>query len=139
MTELLFVYGTLRRGSSHDGMLTPHARYLGPATIPGRLYNLPAGYPAFVDDLTEPKRVSGDLWALERDAGALLARLDAYEEAGPDFPAPQEYERVRLDVRHDGRDRMAWVYVYRWPLEGATLIDSGDFLGEETEDDRSIA
>lgn len=126
--HLLFVYGTLRRGGSHESLLAPCARYLGAATLPGRLYQLPGGYPGLIHASSEPTSVSGDLWELAGDGQALLDRLDDYEEASERFPAPREYARMALDVTHQGRERTAWVYLYRWSLTDAALIEGGDYL-----------
>ena len=49
--ELLFVYGTLRRGASRGGYaarLEAEAEWLGAAQTPGRLYQVNPDYPGMV-------------------------------------------------------------------------------------------
>lgn len=51
MSELslrVFVYGTLKRGLSNHSPLCDGAESIVPARVWGRLYDLPAGYPAVV-------------------------------------------------------------------------------------------
>ncbi len=112
----LFVYGTLKRGFSNpwSRRLWARARFAGEATLPGRLYDL-GPYPAFVED-GSPTRVHGEVAELE-DAG-VLQQLDRYEGS--------QYARVLRRVRmQDGREREAWVYVYRAPLVHARLVPGG--------------
>lgn len=45
---ILFVYGTLKRGFANHGRFCRNAIDIRPASIWGRLYQLPAGYPALV-------------------------------------------------------------------------------------------
>ena len=42
----LFVYGTLKRGHGNHARFCAQAQAIEPATVWGRLYHLPAGYPA---------------------------------------------------------------------------------------------
>jgi gamma-glutamylcyclotransferase (GGCT)/AIG2-like uncharacterized protein YtfP len=42
----LFVYGTLKRGFWNHDRFCAHAQKLEPATVWGKLYHLPAGFPA---------------------------------------------------------------------------------------------
>jgi len=46
MTITAFVYGTLKRGQCNHDRFCRHVIDIRPATIIGRLYHLPAGYPA---------------------------------------------------------------------------------------------
>lgn len=118
MSELLFVYGTLRPGSGH-----PRARRLraecepvGRGSVGGRLLAV-AGYPGLVPG---KGRVLGDVVRLARPA-ATLPWVDAYE--GPEF------RRQRCTVRLDGgATARAWCYRYVGPTEGLESIASGDFL-----------
>jgi len=126
--DLLFVYGTLRRGCA-----TPWARrlaressWLGEAHVRGRLYRID-GYPGLV--VTETGgTVRGDLLRLN-DPAETLAWLDAYEETGPAFPEPWEYRRVAAPVHQGGRgERRAWTYVYDWPVTELQPLADGDWL-----------
>lgn len=123
----LFVYGTLRRSPAHPmhALLRETATGLGDARVRGLLYRV-AEYPGLVLDATAGW-VLGELYGL-RDLD-VLARLDAYEGAGPHDPEPREYRRIRTVVqRHDGQDVDAWLYEYGWPTAGLPIIASGDFL-----------
>ena len=74
MTSPLFVYGSLMRGQPADGYLA--SRRIRPATVRGRLYRAPAGYPALVID-PDGKLIQGEL-VLDADPGLLMV-LDLYE------------------------------------------------------------
>jgi gamma-glutamylcyclotransferase (GGCT)/AIG2-like uncharacterized protein YtfP len=126
MTDLLFVYGSLRPGSTSSMAmrLAGESRPLGRATISGRLYRV-ADYPGFVPGASGT--VIGDLLALSTPA-ATLAWLDTYEECAPPFPQPWEYRRVLLEVTGPDGPALAFVYVYARPVTGLPLIEGGDFL-----------
>ena len=71
--DALFVYGTLLAGQPEQGMLAGLRRES--ATVMGRLYHLPAGYPAIVlggDDHVQGELVFGV-------TAPMLAVLDRYE------------------------------------------------------------
>ena len=133
LPALLFVYGTLRPGiGTRQGeaaqafaRLDAGCRWLGPASIRGRLYRID-WYPGLVIDPTAAP-VTGDLCLLHRP-DELLPFLDAYEEAGPTFPAPQEYRRERHIVTGPEGPAEAWVYVYARPVAGLELIEGGGWL-----------
>lgn len=122
--HLLFVYGTLRRGSraAPAALLRAEARWLGVAEAGGRLYDI-GGYPGLV--AAEDARVEGDLFAMTQPA-ALLPMLDAYEECSAAFAEPHEYRRERIAVHFEGRDVMAWTYVYARAAERLVAITSWD-------------
>ncbi len=129
---LLFVYGTLRRGCDNDMArhLAYESRLLGPAQMRGHLYRIenpdsPA-YPSLTPD-EDGAFVTGDLLALP-DPEITLGWLDIYEEAGPAFPAPQEYRREMLPVKTSSATYEAWMYIYNWPVTGRRRINSGDWL-----------
>ena len=133
MSDHLFVYGTLRRstGLAMAEYLAQHATYLGAGRCQGRLYDL-GHYPGFVPGAQPEEQVVGDLYRLHDPAGT-LPMMDAYEEYGPAFPAPNEYLRRELPVRlGDGQRIRAWVYVYNWPVDKDDRIHSGDFARQAT-------
>ena len=128
--RLLFVYGTLRRGSPTlmAELLAGEATYVGEATVSGVLYDTGA-FPACVPAGIPTQRVHGDVYALRDDSAAtLLAQLDQYEGYSPDerFGSlfVREYARVRFD---DGSEELAWIYRFNHSLEQARLIPSGDW------------
>lgn len=111
MPDLLFVYGSLRRGCDNDmaRMLAAASDWLGPAHIRGRLHQVD-WYPALIID-SAADRVEGDLFRLH-DAHATLSLLDHYEECTPAFPEPWEFLRIRAEIEGlDGPVR-AWIYRY---------------------------
>jgi gamma-glutamylcyclotransferase (GGCT)/AIG2-like uncharacterized protein YtfP len=133
--SLLFVYGTLRRGSDHPlaRRLAAHARWVGGATAAGRLYDL-GSYPGLTEAGTPGECARGDVYDLA-DPAALLPVLDDYEGCGASALRPWLYERVRTMVILDGgEEAMAWVYYYRGPLDSARRITSGDYQAQQGED-----
>ncbi len=120
-TPHLFVYGTLRpclAGLEQQRLIAGLA-VVGPATVPGMLYDL-GPYPAVVDG---PGTVHGDLLILSDDRQ--LALLDAYEETSGDDPL---YRReLTVATRPDGTTVPAWIYSYRRPLADARVVASGDY------------
>lgn len=126
--DYLFVYGTLLSGVATPVMaaLMSRLQYVGPAQLPGRLYDL-GPYPAAVPEAAGEHLVRGELYALPRDA-ALLAMLDQYEGHFPDRPGQSLFRRVRVGVaRADGRAITAWVYVWNRDIGAAPTIPGGDY------------
>lgn len=119
--RLLFVYGTLRPEASPAALRESLARLrrVGPARLPGRLYDL-GPYPGAVPDERCDTLVRGEVLGLPPEPD-LLARLDAYEGS--------EFERVRRRVLLDsGRSCLCWVYAYAGDPGRAPLVASGDYL-----------
>ncbi|MCI1754665.1 MAG: gamma-glutamylcyclotransferase [Sphingobium sp.] len=112
-TDLLFVYGTLRRGcgSVEAQRLHAQATWLGQGRVRGRLYRVD-WYPALVACRSGGDEVTGDIYRLN-DPDAAFVWLDHYEECGPGFAAPQEYQRVIAQVESGSRvaQERAWVYL----------------------------
>lgn len=129
LSPLLFVYGTLRRGSRHPmaRLLTSQARYLGAARVNGRLYRV-AGYPGLILTQRAGEWVHGDLFAM-RKPRQLLARLDRYEGLDRGRRRLAEYQRICAVVElEDGTARQAWLYRYRRPVQRLPRLISGDYL-----------
>jgi gamma-glutamylcyclotransferase (GGCT)/AIG2-like uncharacterized protein YtfP len=142
----MFFYGTLKRGhANHDLYCRGYLR-AEEATVRGRLYDLPSGYPALVvpeedvraigtadptGDASEQQQlgheevhrpdgalVSGELLTFDDPEERLpaLDRLEGYDPAGPSL-----YWRVLIPAETSGGDGvLAWAYV----IEGA----SGTYL-----------
>ncbi|HEX6371723.1 MAG TPA: gamma-glutamylcyclotransferase family protein [Longimicrobium sp.] len=130
----LFVYGTLRSdaGGAMHRRLMRGVRRVGPASIPGRLYD--AGrYPAAVPSDDPADRIAGELYAVDADAAdALLAALDAYEGVDAAHPALSLFRRsVVAAEREDGMRVDAWVYLYNRPIGALPRVASGDWLRRE--------
>jgi gamma-glutamylcyclotransferase (GGCT)/AIG2-like uncharacterized protein YtfP len=131
--ELLFVFGTLRRGSSHHHILTSlHARYLGPAIVAGQLFDLGPFPGARLIEPAGPgigsRRVIGELYRLqnpERDLGL----LDRYEGLQPWEPKTSLFRREFTQVsRQNGTRVQAWVYCLNQRPVVARHIPSGDYM-----------
>lgn len=128
-TDLLFVYGTLRRASPSEmnEVLRQNAEFLSTGCFQGILYQVD-GYPGAVPSADRNDRVVGELYRL-RQPSEILARLDAYEECGPEFPPPTEFvRRQAMITTNSGREIEAWIYLYNRPTAGLCRIESGDFL-----------
>lgn len=133
MSTLLFVYGTLRRRSRHPmaRQLAQKARYLGTATIAGRLYDL-GRYPGLLEPAAAGDRVHGDLYDLGDDPATLPA-MDAYENA--ESPLPAFFDRQRASIRlDDGDECAAWVYWFRGPVREEQRIASGCYEQNMSDD-----
>ncbi len=108
--DLLFVYGSLRRGCDNDEARALHAGadWAGIGWVWGFLGEID-GYPVLTPDAAG-ERVEGDLFHM-RDPAALLALLDVYEGCAPDSPAPHDYLRVVMSVETTRGARRAWLYI----------------------------
>ncbi len=126
MSGHLFLYGTLLPGLVRPPVaaLVARLRPVGPASVPGRLYDL-GPYPGLVPD--PAARVRGELSALPDDA-ALLAALDEYEGYDPADPSASLYRRVEtVAALDDGRAVACWVYQYNGDVGRAVRIEDGDY------------
>ena len=126
---LLFVYGTLRQGADQPigAFLASHARRLGPAKCPGRLYDL-GPYPALTEPQGEGEWVHGEVYDLARPE-VVWPVLDGYEGCGPDNDSSGLYQRrlVRLTIP-SGQTLPSWAYFYCRPVGEEKRIWSGDYL-----------
>lgn len=125
---LLFVYGTLRRGSDHPNAarLASESAWLGTATLTGTLYRV-SWHPALV--LEGDDTVTGDLLRLT-DPAISLPWLDAFESCGPEDPPPHDYRREMAEVMTADGAVPAMVYVWNLPLDGLERMPGGDWLAE---------
>ncbi|MFP4520257.1 MAG: gamma-glutamylcyclotransferase [Oceanicaulis sp.] len=121
--DLIAVYGLLRAGEmGFEQFGLAHAfRDAGPCVLKGELFDL-GRYPGLVQG---EGRVIGELFEVLDPS--VMARLDAWEDYWPDDPARSRYER-RQTALIEPAGRNAWVYVWALGLQGATRIESGDWL-----------
>lgn len=127
--DLLFVYGTLRRGivSPLDELMAQHCEFHADATMQGILFDV-AGYPGAITSTNPANRVIGELYAVRRPR-QLWPRLDHYEHCSNAFPKPHEYVRkMRTFSLENGEDIRAWVYLFNWKSGGLFRVQSGDYL-----------
>lgn len=135
--ELLFVYGTLRRGagSRMHGLVARSGAFVGMATFQGLLYRIGA-YPGAVASANPRHTVMGEvyrLWAPD----FVFRRLDRYEGCGPGFGQDPEYARTRcLLTLPSGQAVQAWIYLYNRSTAGLPPIPSGDFLHRSAQSPR---
>jgi gamma-glutamylcyclotransferase (GGCT)/AIG2-like uncharacterized protein YtfP len=127
----LFVYGTLRTGQTARSLIGEHVVDAEPATMIGRLWAFPDGYPGFLPDGDRP--VIGELVTLG-DLASAFPLLDAYE--GTDFE--RTLQRARLA---DGTVHWAWVYCIanRDTVAQGEPIDGGDWVAFLASDRRRQA
>lgn len=124
--ELVFVYGTLRRGGSNHFRMSG-ADLVAEGRIRGRIYKI-AWYPGLV--LGDEGEVIGEVYSV--DAGQLL-ELDAFEGLSAGEIEGSEYRRVKAVVyRPGGKTVPAWVWEWIGPFDEKTLIGHGDWLAVES-------
>jgi gamma-glutamylcyclotransferase (GGCT)/AIG2-like uncharacterized protein YtfP len=125
----VFVYGTLLPGLAPPVIADTVARLhtVGPATVPGRLYDL-GPYPGCTIDGTCDEVIHGQLLELPDDP-AVLARLDWYEGyAAHDQAGRDLFTRTTCDaMMADGRAVSTWIYVYARDLTAARRIIGGRY------------
>lgn len=98
MTDVLFVYGTLRSefANPHARRLREQADFIGKATMPGSVFQVGK----YLGYRREPEGiVHGELWRL-RDPKSTLAALDGYEGVA--------YSRIEVSG--------AWIYAWNGPI-----------------------
>ena len=123
--KLVFAYGTLLRGHSNHERFCSDALTIEPASTAGRLYDLPAGFPAMVSSAFGT--VYGEAMAFP-DLNATLADLDFLEGYCPDSPGQSLYlRRVQtVTLLDSGAEVPAYCYVWRGLLPvDAVPIASG--------------
>ena len=110
----IFVYGSLRRKQGNRHWMT-NAQWLGDHSVSDyQLYSL-GHYPGAVPGVGT---VHGEVYRID---ASTLAELDALRtKAG-------EYARHLIQTPYGS----AWMYVYQRPVEGFTLIESGNWLDKD--------
>ncbi|MBV8172664.1 MAG: gamma-glutamylcyclotransferase [Candidatus Eremiobacteraeota bacterium] len=120
-TDLVFVYGLLKRGFSlHHHMSL--GVFIGSATVAGKLYSL-GHYPGLVEGTG---KVHGEVYRFA-DVAVALEVLDEVEGYDPLNPDESEYLRVVKLAEMDAKSARpsVWCYVHNAPIAGRTLIQSG--------------
>ncbi|MEO1450378.1 MAG: gamma-glutamylcyclotransferase family protein [Bacteroidota bacterium] len=126
--DLLFVYGTLRKGAEHL-----MAKYLGQKSDPvgegemaGKLFKVDF-YPGAIFEPHSPYRVKGEVFRLH-DPLKLFMVLDGYEGYTPQAHANSLFIRDVVPVSINGIHQDCWVYLFQQATEGLPFIEHGDFL-----------
>ena len=114
--NLVFVYGTLKRGCSNHPFLAGQ-NFLGEAqTSPGfRLFDL-EGFPGMVPHAEDREGVRGEVWAVDDDC---LARLDVLEGIVEGL-----YRREAVPLRDPFAQREVEAYVYPHPVDPRREVGS---------------
>ena len=124
--QLVFVYGTLRRGGS-NAFRMDGAEFVSPGRIEGSLYKI-SWYPGLVPG-EGTGWVKGDIFKV--GPGQLRA-LDEFEGLSAGEIEGSEYRRVEVPVwLEDGRGNeplLAWAYRWIGPIEERNRVLSGDWL-----------
>jgi len=136
MRDHLFVYGTLRAGSTHRmaHRLKVGAKHIGKGSAPGLLYDF-GSWPGAIFGPEVRYRVIGDVFVL--GSSRLLADLDKYEgvtrveDEAPEVPEAEGlFHRIAIAVvLEQGGAIQAWTYALKEPPR-ARLIGSGDFIAD---------
>lgn len=122
-SELVFVYGTLRRGASNACRMAG-AEFMGRAVVAGDLYRID-WYPGLVTGGCG--RVVGEIYRVDEGA---LRELDRYEGIPEGESEGQEYRKVRVEAVLDGAgSREVLVYEWKGMTDAASRIPDGDWLG----------
>lgn len=128
-SEYIFVYGSLRRGSSSPvrGVLDNYAEYVGEATFRGNLFEID-WYPGVVPSKDENDIVYGEIYKMI-DSEKVLSELDRYEGCSPANSKPHAFVRKERIVKlKEGKELNAWIYLYNQSTSGKKRIPSGDFV-----------
>lgn len=112
LQDLVFVYGSLRRGQRNHHFLGA-SRFLGMhKTAPDYTMLVVGAYPGVI--ARGQHSIVGEIY---RVSAATLAQLDLLEEC------PEAYERKRI-VTSAGR---AWMYLYRHATGAEPVVHGGDW------------
>lgn len=103
-SELLFIYGSLKKGFDNHHLLSKHTKRLGKAITVGKFGMFQDSFGNYPYLVPVPKmRVHGELYLIERKE--LLERLDLFEGA------PEYYERKKILVKSHRGTQRAFVYI----------------------------
>ena len=122
MSDLLFVYGALRKGSSNDWRMK-EGRWIGPAEVKGTLLKID-WYPGLV--LGEGGLVRGEIYEVGPE---LLKELDEFEGIGLSDERNGEYHRIRAGVIFNEEPMEVWIYEWLKGIDGYEVVESGDWVG----------
>jgi gamma-glutamylcyclotransferase (GGCT)/AIG2-like uncharacterized protein YtfP len=126
--ELVFVYGTLRRGGSNSFRMDG-AEFIASGQAGGAMFVI-SWYPGLVLDM-EKGHVLGDLYRVGPEQ---LAALDEFEGLAANELEGGEYRRVKteiilLDKPYGAVE--AWVWEWKGEVDPSRKIPSGDWMDVE--------
>jgi len=124
--ELVFVYGTLRRGGS-NAFRMDGAEFVATGKVAGKLFSI-SWYPGLVLDEGR-ETVEGDVFRVGADQ---LVALDEFEGISANEIEGAEYRRVKTPVMTAGQQVIAaWTYEWKGPVDASKRIQSGNWLQTE--------
>lgn len=124
--ELLFVYGTLRRGGSNDiAHIAPAAGFVATARVRGRLYDVNGRWPSLVLD-DDTGWVAGEIYRVPQQS---WSALDALEDPVTPANPGGAYFKVKADVSDASGFKRVTLYTANPATTRLTvLIPSGDWI-----------
>lgn len=122
--ELVFVYGTLRRGGSNHFRMEK-AEFISEARARGFLYRID-WYPGLVLD-ERGNDIAGEVYAVDPD---LLSVLDVFEGISAQEVEGSEYRRVRTVVKLPEGFLSPWVWEWNGAVDESKKIAGGDWLND---------
>ena len=124
--QLVFVYGTLRRGGSNHFRMAG-AEFVASGTITGRMYRID-WYPGLVLDGAGDE-IHGEVYSVNPE---LLATLDVFEGLSAGEIEGSEYRRVQTAViQRDSQPVNAWVWEWLGLTDECQRLTDGDWLKHE--------
>ncbi len=125
-SQLVFIYGTLRRGGSNDFRMAG-AEFITRGTITGRMYRID-WYPGLVLDEAGGE-IHGEVYAVGPE---LLSALDVFEGLSAGEMQGSEYRRTQTTViQKNSYVLTAWVWEWLGVTEESQRISAGDWLKSE--------
>lgn len=127
----IFVYGSLRAGEANAALLgrfdpLEEGKAVVRGTVRGRLLDL-GTFPGLVPTDDPLERVHGEIYSFV-DLEPVLAELDALEDFRGYDATGSEYVRVITSVDLDGRERVAWTYLYVGDPGAGSAVPRGDWV-----------
>lgn len=124
--ELVFVYGTLRRGGSNHFRMAG-AEFVAAGTIAGRMYRID-WYPGIVLDPAGDE-IHGELYLVSPE---MLSALDVFEGLSAGEMEGSEYRRIQTQVmKLDSQIATAWVWEWLGMVDEGQRLTDGDWCKEE--------
>ncbi|MFP7334952.1 gamma-glutamylcyclotransferase family protein [Shouchella clausii] len=131
--NLLFVYGTLRKGGANDHYLQHSELVEGLCWITGEMHNTPFGYP--IVRFRGQEKIIGELYAITSEE---LDRIDKLEGYDPEGKSENEYERVEsLSIQTKARQLLTRILLEKVSslLMNQSLVGIGSFFWQERKRD----
>lgn len=124
--ELVFVYGTLRRGGS-NAFRMDGADFVGKAKVEGKLHVI-TWYPGLIPG-SDLGWVIGEVYRVGPEQ---MKALDEFEGLSAGEIEGSEYRRIKVPAWIDGASGeeagQVWIYEWKGPVDAAKRIPSGDWL-----------